>query len=593
MNNINAKKLDSTQKFGNWLKNKSFISDKEYKKITQDVHNQKKLLNEIQKHDQKVKVDKEKVKYNPKNRHWKIYSVITLCIITFITFYVYSSRSPNINLSRSPSSFNSPNQGKSLTYSNVLKNSQDEFINVKTDVVFKLYLTPQTDAPIHITSCLGKNGITPSFKGEYSVMLGKDCGARLIPNSIFKQYKELYLGISINGNPEKPREKIVLTSNTPNVTEFPKKALKDYIKLDTLFNNQKEGVIEIENPVLKSTSGAFSIAGEALMLKTNPFTGGSIYLMPDAQGNTIVTTGKLGIGNLQPQSLLDVKGDASISGNLILSGETAYISSLAGSNLILGKLNLAEGSIQPNLTINTQGYIGVGTREPAHLLDIVQTLKNDSIVAFVNNTNELNTNNSVLKLGLGVGNETSGSEFIQFFSDSTSTSDGNKVGSIELNNGKVVYKSEGADFAEYFPAKSAIPPGFIVSYTKNGLEKATDQSIAIGVVSNTAAFVGNLNVQQNSANNSIVGLLGQVEIYVTNKNGEISSGDKITTSKYSGWGAKAKDNSQIVGLALEDVIDNSQDSIIKNECPKGLNYNKKSLTCKKIKALIQLNLTHE
>lgn len=118
---------------------------------------------------------------------------------------------------------------------------------------------------------------------------------------------------------------------------------------------------------------------------------------------------------------------------------------------------------------------------------------------------------------------------------------------------------EGADVAELYKGDPSISPGEIVAVSRDGnveLEKATQDSREkiVGAVSTTPGFL----LGEASQGNIALALSGRVPVSVSNQNGEIKSGDKITIGKYPGIGEKATTSGTVVGVALEDF--NSQDA---------------------------------
>lgn len=207
--------------------------------------------------------------------------------------------------------------------------------------------------------------------------------------------------------------------------------------------------------------------------------------------------------------------------------------------------------------IDEDGHLGIGTASPTQGLTVLQNEISGDAAAFVNaNTTDAPTS-SVLRISTGVASTGVDTRFVQFYAGASSGTDGTGVGRIRLNNGGVAYESGGADFAEYFTsafAKSNYEAGEIVALTKAGTVDTTTRpydSSLVGVVSNTAAFVGNAKDDATSSAQILVGLIGQIPVKVTTLNGPIRPGDAITASELRGVGMKATKPGMILGRALE------------------------------------------
>ncbi|MBW6441644.1 hypothetical protein K0B04_01920, partial [Patescibacteria group bacterium] len=121
-------------------------------------------------------------------------------------------------------------------------------------------------------------------------------------------------------------------------------------------------------------------------------------------------------------------------------------------------------------------------------------------------------------------------------------------------------------YAEYFLVEDLDDrpePGDLVSISRiksQSVAKATSPSKAIGVISDTAGFIGNgplcaledsSCVERYEEKNVIVGITGQVNTKVSTKNGPISLGDPLTTSDIPGVAVKADKSGNIIGHAMQ------------------------------------------
>ncbi len=388
--------------------------------------------------------------------------------------------------------------GRVLPFKGNIKQSDGSALDTKRDAVFRLYNVPSKGNVLYTGSCLGQNGLEPSFNGSFTILVGSDCGMKPIPESIFDENNSLYLGVSIGNEPEfEPRYQIMTSSFSQDSTKLQGLSIGNSKSTIPFIND--EGNIELtnESPSIKSTNGTFTVEGSALTLRTNK-EGSNIIFDPASSSNVIIGSGNLGIGTYNPETYLDVSG-----------------------NKLIG-----------------------------------------SIVSLSNLAREDSAESSILKLSLGTDPSGSNGEFIEFYAGKNELTPGMKVGGVRLNNQSVVYETSAADFAEYFKVDdtSEFELFQIVSITKNGVKPASINENLIGVVSNTAGYIG--NNKYSSDNSVLVALVGQVEVLVTNINGDIHIGDRVGSSLIKGYGSKNTNKDNAIGYALEEST-----SLSNENCP--------------------------
>lgn len=253
------------------------------------------------------------------------------------------------------------------------------------------------------------------------------------------------------------------------------------------------------------------------------------------QGLHINSTGMMGIGTTASSNTLTIKGSLSVG---------AYGTASAPS----------DGMI-------VSGNTGIGTATPHYLFTSVKSAESTSVASIVNTVTTDAAANSALRLGVGTASSGTATRFIQFFSAATQDNTGTGVGNIRLNNGGVAYTSGNADFAEYFTAAEEVANGDVVSIGTNGVKKSEMQQTPLGVVSDTAGFIGNAKAEQDK-NQVIVGLIGQIKTKVSTQNGTIAKGDYLTTASTKGVAVKATTAGPILGKALEDFTTDGIGTII-------------------------------
>ncbi|MCA9875112.1 MAG: hypothetical protein KDE48_09500 [Anaerolineales bacterium] len=217
--------------------------------------------------------------------------------------------------------------------------------------------------------------------------------------------------------------------------------------------------------------------------------------------------------------------------------------------------------------IEADGGMGVGTNAPATQLHVVAARNGganmtEHVVAIENNATDYGSGPDVLALKITNQIDPGSSANYITFTDA----DGG-VGSVEGNGaGGVIYKTGGADFAEYLPLANLaekIEPGAVVGLSQGHISQQTAGAERLFVVSTAAGFVGNAVGDEPTQEMALVALMGQVAVQVR---GDVQVGDYIVASGLNdGWGTavplaalRAEQVSQVVGVALEPAADGGQ-----------------------------------
>ena len=172
------------------------------------------------------------------------------------------------------------------------------------------------------------------------------------------------------------------------------------------------------------------------------------------------------------------------------------------------------------------GRVGIGTTSPYALLSLATT------------TNQL----------------------IDLFAISTSTSGiVFKVDSYGRTYGDGAYASPAADYAEYFYTNSVdlksgevVCVDILVNNAVKRCERGADNNV-MGIVSTKPAVIGNYikAAEADPSHYAIIGMLGQVDAFVSNENGPINIGDSLTSASTTpGFAMRASGGDSTVGIAL-------------------------------------------
>ncbi|MCX6816249.1 MAG: hypothetical protein NTZ93_00005, partial [Candidatus Beckwithbacteria bacterium] len=229
-----------------------------------------------------------------------------------------------------------------LSFQARLTDSSDNPIGVPTDMRFIIY---NADAPASGSAKLWEEQryVDPDQDGIFSVTLGTETA---IPSSLFTENPNLWLGVTVQRDPEAtPRQRIATVAyalNAETLQGFPPSASASADQIPVL-TQEGDLVLAQANPMVYSSSGTFSIKGQILTLNTATGTGGDIQIAPDGTGNLDI--------NLSStiQNALDITNAGQTSGHLI----SGYL----GNNTATGDLlNLSAGSTAvEKFTVDTSG----------------------------------------------------------------------------------------------------------------------------------------------------------------------------------------------------------------------------------------------
>ncbi len=273
-------------------------------------------------------------------------------------------------------------------------------------------------------------------------------------------------------------------------------------------------------------------------------TGGTTNLCLDGSNNVTTCTGSSVTGTGITNYVARWTGTSALSTGVLYDN---------GTNVGIGtSVPVSLFDVNRLFNVLSGGNVGVGTTSPNFKFSTVGTENTNTIGALTNLSTTDGTTTGVLRLNLGTATTGTSSRFVQFYAGSTADNNGTGVGNIALNNGNVSYNTGAADFAEYVDVAESVGYGDIIANTSSGNVKATKNTAPLGVVSDTAGFVGNAKTDRPNANQAIVGFVGQIRTKVSTINGPIHKGDAITVSPISGVGQKATQSGYIVGKALQD-----------------------------------------
>lgn len=367
------------------------------------------------------------------------------------------------------------------------------------------------------------------------------------------------------------------------------------------------GIIDIQKPIQNTTnynniqgvSGAVEFDDSVAILATT--SGQSAFYINQNSTGDLISASSSGIAKFT----LDYAGrgtfasDLAVNGNNLTTTSTNFnlvnknvinlnigggatnisVGSTSGQTIISNKLVANNGLILPNgkelilegfakgaipflggnkqLTQDSDNFVwaqdskrfGLGTNAPLYRLDVRDSHNTGGIAQFHNTDNGSEADGIVVKVGTttpGTSNS-----FITF-----QNGNGTVLGKITgggLNPGETVrYNTTGADYAEYYRKADStehFEQGDIVCITaNNGVSKCTGGQNILGVISNTAGFVGAGN-HDNDPNYVLVGIVGQLPVKVASGSTTLTSGDALTIG--ANGVTKATKPCVIIGRALQ------------------------------------------
>jgi len=206
--------------------------------------------------------------------------------------------------------------------------------------------------------------------------------------------------------------------------------------------------------------------------------------------------------------------------------------------------------------------VGIGTTSPAYNLDVggSAAFGTGSEAMRIDTTGNVGIGTSTPYATLSILNNTS--SLVDIFAIATSTSGGIvfKVDSYGRTYGDGAYASPAADYAEYFKTKSqnlqsgeTVCVDMVENNSVKRCERGADNNV-MGIVSTKPSVIGNYTkaAEADPAHYAIIGMMGQVEAFVSAENGAINVGDSLTSaSSTPGYAMRANGGDSTVGIALE------------------------------------------
>jgi site-specific recombinase XerD len=210
--------------------------------------------------------------------NWAILIIIT----TAIGFGFYNSFAQKPNSGQPVLAATAP--PRILSFQGRLTDASNNAITSSTHLRFGIY----TDAASTGSALLWQevDSVTPDANGVFSVLLGKNSP---IQQALFANNQNLFLGITVEQTPElTPRQQLATVAYATNAETL--QGLPPITQSGAGTNNvvlalNSSGNLSIgAASTFQTVGGAFTLAGDTLILNTNTGTNGNITLAPDGKG---------------------------------------------------------------------------------------------------------------------------------------------------------------------------------------------------------------------------------------------------------------------------------------------------------------------
>ncbi|TRZ50089.1 hypothetical protein D4S03_07305, partial [bacterium] len=221
---------------------------------------------------------------------------------------------------------------RQLSFQGRLTSSSGTPITTAVDVVFKLWSHLTAGSQLYTS---GTCSITPDPNGIFNTLIGNGtCGSE-ITGTVFTDNRDVYLEVAVGVETLTPRQQIATVGyalNSETLQGYPASASAT-INTVPIVDASGNITIAAASPDIISTSGTFTISGQALALQTATTSGGDVVIQPDAIGNGSA----LVLGSTTSTDTFYVGNALLTSGNLI----AGYM----GNNTATGRLlSLTAGS---------------------------------------------------------------------------------------------------------------------------------------------------------------------------------------------------------------------------------------------------------
>ncbi len=264
-----------------------------------------------------------KKKQKPQSRIFLLLNILALVLfLGGLAYFAYQQFGQAIISLAYPSTPTAPN--RILSYQGRLTNTAQSPIADPTPMTYALY-DDVTGGNLLWSS--NTCTIDPDQDGIFNANLGagsgtgsdnENCGGAIDEN-VFTLYNNVWLEVTVDSetlDPRQPIRTVAYALNSATLQGLPPAEIASHSTI-LMMNESGELVLGTDNPVIKAatTSSGMTIEANQITIKTTAGSNGDIILAPDGDG------------------ILDIQGNASVSGNTTLIGNLDLTSP---NNLIFG-----------------------------------------------------------------------------------------------------------------------------------------------------------------------------------------------------------------------------------------------------------------
>ncbi|HOX96669.1 MAG TPA: site-specific integrase [Candidatus Woesebacteria bacterium] len=232
---------------------------------------------------------------------------------------------------------------RQLSFQGRLTDSSGTPIVTAVNVIFKLWNAATSGTQLYTSNTCS---ITPDSNGIFNTLIGNGTCGQEIASTVFTENRDVFLEVTVGSETLTPRQQIATVGyalNSETLQGYPASAAAT---LNTIPVVDENGDINIAaaSPTINSTSGTFTLNGQAITISTTANSGGDIILQPDAIGGgqvqilgatTTTDTFRIENANLTSGSLISgYVGNDTATGNLLAltSGSTETDRFIVGVN---------------------------------------------------------------------------------------------------------------------------------------------------------------------------------------------------------------------------------------------------------------------